>query len=50
MGGWLTLTLISKDRLGIVKKINRALFYMQGNLRDASMTRLGSNFTIMLMV
>lgn len=50
MENWLMLTLVGKDRPGIVAKISQALFEMQGNLGEASMTRLGGNFTIMLMV
>ncbi len=50
MENWLMLTLVGKDRPGIVAKISHALFDMQGNLGEASMTRLGGNFTIMLMV
>ncbi len=50
MENWLMLTLVGKDRPGIVAKISHALFDMKGNLGEASMTRLGGNFTIMLMV
>ena len=50
MKNWLMLTLVGKDQPGIVAKISQALFDMQGNLGEASMTRLGGNFTIMLMV
>ncbi len=50
MENWLMLTLVGKDRPGIVAKISQSLFDMQGNLGEASMTRLGGNFTIMLMV
>ena len=44
------LTLVGKDRPGIVAEISQALFELKGNLGEASMTRLGGNFTIMLMV
>lgn len=44
------LTLIGKDQPGIVAKVSSALFNGGCNLGEASMTRLGGNFTIMLMV
>ncbi len=50
MENWLMLTLVGKDRPGIVARISQALFDMNGNLGETSMTRLGGNFTIMLMV
>ena len=50
MKNWLMLTLVGKDRPGIVAKICQALFGLNGNLWETSMTRLGGNFTIMLMV
>ena len=50
MENWLMLTLVGKDRAGIVAKISQALFDLNGNLGETSMTRLGGNFTIMLMV
>jgi glycine cleavage system transcriptional repressor len=50
MENWLMLTLVGQDRPGIVAKISHILFDMKGNLGEASMTRLGGNFTIMLMV
>lgn len=46
---WLMLTLVGKDQPGIVAEVSRVLFEMKGNLGEASMTRLGGNFTIMLM-
>ena len=49
MKNWLMLTLVGKDRPGIVAEVSRVLFDMKGNLGEASMTRLGGNFTIMLM-
>ena len=49
MENWLMLTFVGKDRPGIVAKVSQVLFDMQGNLGEASMTRLGGNFTIMLM-
>ena len=50
MENWLMLTLVGKDRNGIVAKVSQALFDLNGNLGETSMTRLGGNFTIMLMV
>ena len=44
------LTLVGKDHTGIVAKISAALYKGNCNLGEASMTRLGGNFTIMLMV
>ncbi len=44
------LTLVGKDRTGIVAKISAALYQENCNLGEASMTRLGGNFTIMLMI
>jgi glycine cleavage system transcriptional repressor len=49
MEHWLMLTLVGKDRSGIVAKISQVLFGMQGILGDTSMIRLGDNFTIMLL-
>ncbi|MEE9258540.1 MAG: ACT domain-containing protein, partial [Nitrospinaceae bacterium] len=50
MKNWFMLTLVGKDRVGIVAKVSQALFKGGCNLGEASMTRLGGNFTIMLMV
>jgi glycine cleavage system transcriptional repressor len=50
MGKWYMLTLVGKDRPGIVAKVSAALFSGGGNLGEASMMRLGGNFSIMLMV
>lgn len=47
---WFMLTLVGKDRPGIVARVTAALFDGGGNLGEASMMRLGGNFTIMLMV
>lgn len=44
------LTLVGKDRAGIVSAITETLYQEDCNLGEASMTRLGGNFTIMLMV
>lgn len=50
MNHWYMLTLVGKDRPGIVAKVTAALFEGGCNLGEASMIRLGGNFTIMLMV
>lgn len=47
---WFMLTLVGKDRPGIVAHVTAALFDGGCNLGEASMIRLGSNFTIMMMV
>ncbi len=50
MNDWYMLTLVGKDRPGIVARVTAALFDGGCNLGEASMMRLGGNFTIMLMV
>jgi glycine cleavage system transcriptional repressor len=50
MNEWNMLTLVGKDRPGIVAGITSALFESGAQLGEASMMRLGGNFTIMLMV
>ncbi len=47
---WYMLTLVGKDRPGIVAHVTSALFEEGGNLGEASMIRLGGNFSMMLMV
>ncbi len=47
---WYMLTLVGKDRPGIVAHVTSALFEGGGNLGEASMIRLGGNFSMMLMV
>ena len=44
------LTLTGEDRPGIVARVTRVLFERDMNLGEASMLRLGGNFTIMMMV
>ncbi len=44
------LTLVGEDRPGIVARVTSALTEVGCNLGEASMIRLGSSFTIMLMV
>jgi len=50
MKNWYMLTVVGKDRPGIVAHVTSALFDGGCNLGEASMIRLGGNFTIMLMV
>jgi glycine cleavage system transcriptional repressor len=50
MSDWNMLTLVGGDRPGIVARVTRALYRCGCNLGEASMIRLGGNFTIMLMV
>lgn len=50
MKKWFMVTLVGKDQPGIVAQVSKALFQAGGNLGEASMVRLGANFSIMLMV
>lgn len=50
MSAWYMLALVGKDQPGIVAKVTNALFEGGCNLGEASMMRLGGNFSIMLMV
>jgi glycine cleavage system transcriptional repressor len=50
MSHWYMLTVVGEDRPGIVAKLTHALFEGGCDLGEASMLRLGGNFTIMLMV
>lgn len=50
MPNWYMLTLVGKDRPGIVARITTALFEAGCNLGETSMMRLGNNFTVMMMV
>lgn len=47
---WYMVTLIGKDRPGIVSHVTAALYDGGGNLGETSMMRLGGNFSIMMMV
>ncbi|MES9879207.1 MAG: ACT domain-containing protein [Candidatus Sedimenticola sp. PURPLELP] len=47
---WKMLTLVGEDRAGIVAQVTDALYRHGWNLGEASMIRLGGNFTIMMMV
>jgi len=47
---WYMLTLVGKDQSGIVAEVTAALYQGGCNLGEASMARLGGNFTVMMMV
>ena len=47
---WYMLTLVGKDRPGIVAHVTHALYEGDCNLGETSMMRLGTSFTIMMMV
>ena len=50
MTDWNMLTLVGEDRPGIVARVTDTLYRSGCNLGEASMMRLGENFTIMMMV
>lgn len=50
MSHWYILSLVGKDRPGIVAHVTQALYDGGCNLGEASMIRLGDSFTIMMMV
>ena len=50
MANWYMLTLIGVDQKGIVASITQQLANLGANLGEAQMQRLGTYFTIMLMV
>jgi glycine cleavage system transcriptional repressor len=50
MSEWQMLTLVGEDRPGIVAAVTQRLFESGFALGEASMMRLGGNFTIMMMV
>ncbi len=50
MKHWYMLTVVGADQPGIVAALTEALYRDGGNLGEASMVRLGGNFTIMLML
>lgn len=50
MADWSMLTLVGEDRPGIVATVTDALYRAGCTLGEASMLRLGANFTIMMMV
>lgn len=50
MKSWYMLTLVGRDRPGIVARVSQVLYEAGCLLGEASMLRLSGNFTIMLMV
>lgn len=50
MERWFMLSLVGKDRPGLVAQVSAALCKAGCNLGDSSMARLGSSFSIMVMV
>jgi len=50
MSDWKMVTLIGEDRPGIVARVTDCLYQNGCALGEASMMRLGGNFTIMMMV
>lgn len=50
MDKWFMVTVVGGDRAGIVARLTHVLFEGGAYLGEASMARLGGNFTIMLMV
>lgn len=50
MDQWYMLSLVGKDRPGLVAQVSAGLCKAGCNLGDSSMARLGSNFSIMVMV
>jgi glycine cleavage system transcriptional repressor len=50
MERWYMLSLVGKDRPGLVAQVSAALCKAGCNLGDSSMARLGTNFSIMVMV
>jgi glycine cleavage system transcriptional repressor len=50
MTHWYMITVVGKDQPGIVAGLTDALYQGGANLGEASMARLGGNFTIMMMV
>ncbi len=50
MAGWYMLSVVGKDKPGIVARLTKALFAAGAHLGEASMTRLGDSFAMMMMV
>ncbi len=50
MRHWYILSVVGKDRPGIVARVTAALYEGGCNLGETSMIRLGDSFTIMMMV
>ncbi len=49
-GNWYMMSLVGRDQPGIVAQVTEALFEAGAALGEATMMRLGCNFTIMMMV
>ena len=47
---WYMMSLVGKDRPGIVAQVTEALYQAGGVLGETTMMRLGCNFTIIMMV
>lgn len=50
MANWFMLTLVGRDAPGIVAAVSKVLYDAGGHIGEATMTRLGGNFSMMLMV
>lgn len=50
MANWYMVTVVGRDKPGIVAGLSQALTASGWSLGEASMARLGGNFTIMMMV
>jgi len=50
MKNWFMLTVVGIDAPGIVANLTDSLYHANCNLGEASMMRLGGNFTVMMMV
>ena len=50
MSHWYMLAVVGKDRPGMVAKLTRTLYEHGCNLGEASMSRLGDSFAMMMMV
>ena len=50
MSHWFMVTVVGQDQPGIVARVSRALADGGWGLGESSMTRLGGNFSIMMMV
>ncbi|CAI2716991.1 glycine cleavage system protein R [Nitrospina watsonii] len=50
MTDWFMLTLVGRDAPGIVAAVSKTLYERDCNIGEATMTRLGGNFSMMLMV
>ncbi|OGR93579.1 MAG: hypothetical protein A2992_05565 [Elusimicrobia bacterium RIFCSPLOWO2_01_FULL_59_12] len=50
MKSFYLLSAFGKDRPGMVSQVTRLVFELRGNIEDASMTRLGGEFAMMLVI